>query len=79
MHQQALRIDEDVALSAHDLLAASNPPDRCRSPFSALLTLWLSMIAASARLASGGFATLHVERIVDAIERAVPIPAIEES
>ena len=40
--------------------------------FLALSTLWLSMIAAvEARLASGGFATLHVECIVDTIERAV--------
>ena len=35
------------------------------------------MIAAVGLPASGGFATLHVERVVDAIERAVPIPAIE--
>jgi hypothetical protein len=47
VHQQALRIDEDVPLLALDLLAAIearriNPAP----PFSALLTLWLSMIAA---------------------------------
>jgi hypothetical protein len=47
LHQQALRIDEDVPLLAFDLLAAIearriNPAP----PFSALLTLWLSMIAA---------------------------------
>ena len=47
MHQQALRIDEDVPLLALDLLACivARRIDR-RPPFSALLTLWLSMIAA---------------------------------
>src|SRR6516225_3888658 len=47
MHQQALRINEDVSLLALDLLArivarriGAGPP------FSALLTLWLSMMAA---------------------------------
>ena len=47
VHQQALRIDEDVALLAFDLLAGivARRINR-RPPFSALLTLWLSMIAA---------------------------------
>ena len=47
LHQQALRIDEDVALFAHDLLAGvvTRRVDR-EPPFSALFTLWLSMIAA---------------------------------
>ena len=49
-----------------------------QAPFSALLTLWLSMMAAvGARLARGGLATAHVKRVVDAIERAVPVPQIE--
>jgi hypothetical protein len=45
--QQALRIDKDVALPALDLLACivARRINR-RPPFSALLTLWLSMIAA---------------------------------
>jgi hypothetical protein len=47
LHQQALGIDEDVPLLALDLLACIIA---CwinrRPPFSALLTLWLSMIAA---------------------------------
>jgi hypothetical protein len=47
IHQQALCIDEDVPLLALDLLDAVearriNPAP----PFSALLTLWLSMMAA---------------------------------
>ena len=47
VHQQALRIDEDVPLLTLDLLACivARRVDR-RPPFSALLTLWLSMIAA---------------------------------
>ena len=47
VHQQALRIDEDMPLLALDLLARviARRINR-RSPFSALLTLWLSMIAA---------------------------------
>jgi len=45
--QQALRIDENVALLALDLFSriVTRRIDR-RPPFSALLTLWLSMIAA---------------------------------
>jgi hypothetical protein len=49
VHQQALRIDEDMAFLAFDLLArviavriAASPP------FSAAFTLWLSMMAAVA-------------------------------
>ena len=78
MHRQALRVDEDVALSARDLLAGvvtrridAGPP---LPRFDALA---VNDRGGRARLASGGFATLHVERVVDAIERAVPTPAIE--
>ena len=47
VHQQTLGVDEDVALLAFDLLAriVAGRIDR-RPPFSAPLTLWLSMIAA---------------------------------
>jgi hypothetical protein len=47
MHQQALGIDEDVPLLALDFLArvVAGRID-ARPPFSALLTLWLSMMAA---------------------------------
>lgn len=47
MQQQAYRIDEDVPLFAFDLLASviSMPVD-AEPPFSALLTLWLSITAA---------------------------------
>jgi hypothetical protein len=46
-HQQALRIDQDVALLAVDLLASvvARRVDAA-PPFSAPLTLWLSMMAA---------------------------------
>ena len=46
VHQQALRIDEDVTFLAFDLLAGVIPRRVMEPPFSALLTLWLSMIAA---------------------------------
>jgi hypothetical protein len=47
VHQQALRIDENVPLLALDLLArvVAGRID-AGPPFSALLTLWLSMMAA---------------------------------
>ena len=47
MHQQALRIDKNVPLLALDLLACvvAGRID-AGPPFSALLTLWLSMMAA---------------------------------
>jgi hypothetical protein len=47
VHQQALGIDEDVPLLAFDLLAGivARRINR-RLPFSTLLTLWLSIIAA---------------------------------
>ena len=47
LHQQALGIDQDVSFLALDLLAAIEARRVDRGPpFSALLTLWLSMIAA---------------------------------
>ena len=47
VHQQALRIDENMSLLAPDLLAGVEARRINRSaPFSALFTLWLSIIAA---------------------------------
>ena len=46
VHQQALRVDENVPLLALDLLARIISMRIVRPPFSALFTLWLSMIAA---------------------------------
>jgi hypothetical protein len=58
--QQALRIDENVALLALDLFSriVTRRIDR-RPPFSALLTLWLSMTAAVG-LASRPIASRHI-------------------
>jgi hypothetical protein len=58
-HQQALRVDQDVALLAVDLLAGvvARRVDAA-PPFSALLTLWLSMIEAVG-LASHAAASRH--------------------
>ena len=47
VHQQALRVDEDVALLAFDLFTCVKAGRINRAPpFSAPLTLWLSMMAA---------------------------------
>jgi len=47
VHQQALRVDQDVPLLPLDLLAAIEARRiDAAPPFSALLTLWLSMMAA---------------------------------
>ena len=46
VHQQALRVDENVPLLALDLLARIISMGIVSPPFSALFTLWLSMIAA---------------------------------
>jgi hypothetical protein len=60
VYQETLRIDEDVALLALDLFAGVVAGRVDRSPpFSALLTLWLSMIAAVG-LASRPAASRHL-------------------
>ena len=47
VHQETLRVDDDVPLLSFDFLAAIVPRRVDRAPpFSALFTLWLSMIAA---------------------------------
>jgi len=47
LHQQTLGVDEDVPLFAPDLLAAIEArPVNPTPPFSALFTLWLSIMAA---------------------------------
>ena len=47
LHQQTLGVDEKVTLLALDLLSRVEPVRIDRGPpFSALLTLWLSMMAA---------------------------------
>jgi hypothetical protein len=44
LHQQALGIDKDMALLALDLLPGVVTTRIVGPPFSAILTLWLSMI-----------------------------------
>ena len=46
LHQQALRINEDMSLFAFDLLGGVKPMRVREPPFSALLTLWLSIMPA---------------------------------
>src|SRR6516225_12340117 len=46
VHQEALRVDENVPLLALDFLARIIAMRVVRPPFSALFTLWLSMMAA---------------------------------
>ena len=46
VHQKALRVDENVALLTLDLLARIVAMWIVKPPFSALFTLWLSMMAA---------------------------------
>ena len=46
VHQEALRVDQNVPLLALDLLSRIVAVRIVAPPFSALLTLWLSMMAA---------------------------------
>ena len=46
VHQEALRVDKNVPLLALDLLACIVTGRIDAGPLSALLTLWLSMMAA---------------------------------
>ena len=79
VHQEALRIDKDVALLALDLLAriVAGRIDAQAPFFRALDALAVNDGGGRARLARGGLATPCVKRVVDAIERAVPAPQIE--
>jgi hypothetical protein len=45
VHQEALRVDENVPLLALDFLARIIAMRVVKPPFSALFTLWLSMMA----------------------------------
>ena len=75
VHQQALRIDEDVALPALDLFACIVAVGSIAGPlFRALDALAVDDRGGRARLARGGLAALRIKRVVDAIERAVPAP-----
>jgi hypothetical protein len=73
--QKAERVNEDMALAARDFLARIEAlwVDR-RAPFWAALLLWLSNRRRRARFASRRLAQRPIERLVDALQRAVPIP-----
>ena len=78
INQQALRIDENMPLLALDLLSCVvarriNP----KPPFSALLTLWLSITAGRWGLGfpANRFAAFYIELMMYEIERAIPTPA----
>ena len=76
MQQQSQSIDENVALLALDQLAAIKPVRiNAVPPFSALFTLWLSMMqAVGLGLAFGLLAAFDVERVVNVLQRAVVAP-----
>src|SRR5208282_582022 len=77
--QQTLRIHKQVSFLALDLLAGvvTMRIDRRPALFCAPDALAVDDRRRRARLAFGQFAAFHVKRMVDAIERAVVIPADE--
>ena len=76
MDQQALRIDENVPLLAIDLLSRVVARRINRSPpFSALLTLWLSITGGSGTgFPANRLAAFYIELMMYEIERAIPTP-----
>src|SRR4051812_22923746 len=81
--QQTLRVDQDMALLAVDFLAGvvarrRSPTDRCGPPlFRALDALTVDDRGGRAGLSLGQLPTLDVKRVMDAIQRAVGVPAAE--
>ena len=77
--QKAERVDEDMALAAGDFLARIIALRVERgAPFCAALALWLSMIAAVGLASRPSCSRVtDIERMVDALQRAVPIPQHE--
>src|ERR1035441_4310751 len=79
MQQQSYRIDKDLPLLAFDLLARivavridPGPPF-----FSALYTLAVDHTGCGAGFSTGLLAALHVECVMDFVECAVIVPAIQ--
>ena len=73
---QAEGVDEEMALLALDLLARviARRVD-ARPPFSAPFTLWLSITPALGEaLAAFQLPGHEVERVMNALQRAVPVP-----
>ena len=78
VQQQALRIDQNMPLLALDQLAGIEAVAVDASPpFSALFTLCVDDAGRGAGFARGFLAALEVERMMDAIQRAVPVPQAE--
>ena len=79
VHQEALRINEDMPLLAFDLLACIiSHAGRCNGPFFRRLdALTVKDRGGRAGLPTRLLAALHIERFVKAIERAVIAPQIE--
>ncbi len=81
IQEQALRVNEDMPLLALDLLARVEPRRvDTGPPFSALLTLWLSItqavgLASRLSLSKGRLlAALHVQDMMNTVECSVPFP-----
>jgi hypothetical protein len=79
VHQQTLRVDENVALLALDFLACIIAVRvNLRPPFlGAFNALAVNDCSGWAGLAAHLFATFDVKRMMDAIERSIPTPQIE--
>src|SRR5215475_3891916 len=79
VQQKPERVDKDVALAPGDLLTLhQTPAGRARSPFlSTLGALAIDDRSRRANLASVALAGLDIERVMDALQRAVPIPQHE--
>src|SRR5215475_14590026 len=79
VQQKPERVDKDVALAPGDLLTLhQTPAGQAQSPFlSTLGTLAIDDRSRRANLASFALAGLNIERVMDALQRAVPIPQHE--
>src|SRR6185437_7510802 len=78
MHQEALRIDEDMALLALDLLARIIARRIDAGPFfRALDALAVDDRGGRACFAPRSLAAFAVKGVMDAVERAVPAPKVE--
>src|SRR5580658_7033689 len=79
MQHQALRIDQNVPLLALDLLARiiSMRIDVGTAFFRALDALRIDNCHGRTGFPRGLFSTFDVERVVDALQRPVPAPAVE--
>src|SRR3954452_23567880 len=79
VQQQTLRIYQDMAFLALDFSCRNHTlADQSRAPFfRALDALAINDRSRRAGVSFGQFSTLHVKRVVDAIQRPIVIPAME--